>query len=196
MKDTKQEILDATFHLFAEKGYHTSMSDISKKVGIKVPSIYSHFKSKDEIIYIVMEREIKYFFEKIRSDIKMICKNEMDCGNRLRKTFISVLTYYNNYEKLKSLRNISLICKEELRIKCRELFIQEEAQTDKLLINIFEEGVRLKQIKSESSYNQLLFYITMLQGILELLLIYHGSTKDLELYKDKIWLMYWESIKS
>lgn len=192
--DTKQQILDATFHLFAEKGYHTSMSDISKKVGIKVPSIYSHFKSKDEIIFTVMEREIKSFFEKIRTEVAVICALEEDCGTRLKNIFYSVISYFE-YEKLRSWRNISLIYQKELREKCRELYIKEESHTTQLLKTIYDEGIKRSQIKADHHGSHTLFYLTMMQGYFELVLIYHESNIDLEQYKNKIWLTYWESIR-
>ena len=47
----KEEIIYATLELAAENGMKgVSMSQIADKVGIKAPSLYNHFKSKDEII--------------------------------------------------------------------------------------------------------------------------------------------------
>ncbi len=48
---TKDKILKVALELFAAQGVKaTSLSQIAKKVGIKKPSIYNHFKSKDEIV--------------------------------------------------------------------------------------------------------------------------------------------------
>ncbi len=47
----KEEILYAALELAAENGIKgVSMSLIAEKVGIKAPSLYNHFKSKDEIV--------------------------------------------------------------------------------------------------------------------------------------------------
>lgn len=47
----KEEIIYATLELAAENGIKgVSMSQIADKVGIKAPSLYNHFKSKDDII--------------------------------------------------------------------------------------------------------------------------------------------------
>lgn len=47
----KEEIIYATLELASAKGMQgVSMSQIADKVGIKAPSLYNHFKSKDEII--------------------------------------------------------------------------------------------------------------------------------------------------
>lgn len=49
--DRKEEIVLATLELAAEKGLaNVSMSMIADKIGIKKPSIYKHFDSKDEIV--------------------------------------------------------------------------------------------------------------------------------------------------
>lgn len=47
----KEEIIYATLELASSNGMKgVSMSQIAEKVGIKAPSLYNHFKSKDEII--------------------------------------------------------------------------------------------------------------------------------------------------
>ena len=47
----KEEIIYDALELAAEKGIKgVSMSQIADKVGIKAPSLYNHFKSKDEIV--------------------------------------------------------------------------------------------------------------------------------------------------
>ncbi len=51
MMDRKEEIILATLELAAGNGLKSvSMARIAAKVGIKTPSLYSHFKSKDEIV--------------------------------------------------------------------------------------------------------------------------------------------------
>ncbi|MBR6159792.1 MAG: TetR/AcrR family transcriptional regulator [Lachnospiraceae bacterium] len=48
--DTKQRILDEALTLFSEKGYaNVFVNDIAKKVGIKAPSLYKHYKNKQAI---------------------------------------------------------------------------------------------------------------------------------------------------
>ena len=48
---TKEKILDAALTLFAENGYNgTSVEQIAKSVGIKAPSLYKHYKGKEDIL--------------------------------------------------------------------------------------------------------------------------------------------------
>ena len=49
-EDTKQRILDEALRLFSQSGYDAvSVERIATAVGIKAPSLYKHFKSKQEI---------------------------------------------------------------------------------------------------------------------------------------------------
>ena len=53
---SKQRILDESLKLFSTNGYEaTSIAQIAEAVGIKKASLYSHFKSKGEILDTVIE---------------------------------------------------------------------------------------------------------------------------------------------
>jgi AcrR family transcriptional regulator len=50
-------VLDATTHLLASKGFDLmTMDDVASEVGISKPSLYKHFKSKEELVSEVMIR--------------------------------------------------------------------------------------------------------------------------------------------
>ena len=59
--NTKDNLIEESLKVFLECGYDNfSMRDVSKKVGIKQPTMYYHFKDKLDLF-----REcIRYFFEK------------------------------------------------------------------------------------------------------------------------------------
>lgn len=70
---TEDRIREKALTLFVQKGYiGTSLADIGKEVGIKKQSIYTHFKSKDDLFLQVMNRVLdeevlslnNYFHEK------------------------------------------------------------------------------------------------------------------------------------
>ena len=55
-EDTKQKILDKALELFSTQGYDSvSVGEIAKAVGIKAPSLYNHFPSKQAIFDAIME---------------------------------------------------------------------------------------------------------------------------------------------
>ena len=48
--DTKRRMLDAALTRFSDKGYaNVFVSEIAERVGIKAPSLYKHFESKQAI---------------------------------------------------------------------------------------------------------------------------------------------------
>jgi AcrR family transcriptional regulator len=56
---TAQRILDAAEALFAERGYEgASLRDVATRVGVRTPSLYNHFASKDALYAAVLERGI------------------------------------------------------------------------------------------------------------------------------------------
>ena len=68
---TKQKILNEALTLFSEKGYSAVyVGDIAAAVGIKAPSLYKHFKSKQEIfdscVEVFSER-----MEQIRNELRL-----------------------------------------------------------------------------------------------------------------------------
>lgn len=53
---TKENILEAALTLFSEQGYDgTSVEQIAQAVGIKAPSLYKHFKGKEEILNAIID---------------------------------------------------------------------------------------------------------------------------------------------
>lgn len=58
-EQTAERILDAAEALFAEHGFAgTSLRDVASAVGIRTPSLYNHFESKDALYAAVLERVI------------------------------------------------------------------------------------------------------------------------------------------
>ena len=59
---TKEKILDAALTLFAENGYDgTSVEQIAGIVGIKAPSLYKHYKGKEDILNALIDSaEVRY----------------------------------------------------------------------------------------------------------------------------------------
>ena len=81
-ENTKQKILDTALTLFSEQGYDAvGVGEIAKAVGIKAPSLYNHFKSKqdifDGIVAYVAERyendtdKINIHVQSVATDVSM-----------------------------------------------------------------------------------------------------------------------------
>lgn len=54
---SRSAVLEASCDLFAERGYRsTSMKDIAERLGVRAPSLYNHVRSKQEVLFAIMER--------------------------------------------------------------------------------------------------------------------------------------------
>jgi len=68
---TKKKILDAALTLFSEKGYaNVFVAEIADAVGIKAPSLYKHYKSKQDIFNAILE-EMKRNYDKQAAMLNM-----------------------------------------------------------------------------------------------------------------------------
>lgn len=68
-EDTKKKILKKALELFAANGYDAvSVGEIAKAVGIKAPSLYSHYPSKQAIFDAIVE-ETALQYEKYTDEI-------------------------------------------------------------------------------------------------------------------------------
>lgn len=75
----KEEILLVTLELAAENGLsNVSMAQIAEKIGIRKPSLYNHFKSKEEII----EAMYRYFREQSKKTLSL---TDIDYGEFVRE---------------------------------------------------------------------------------------------------------------
>jgi len=70
MKDTKDSIISAARHLFAQQGYHgTSVDSIAKKAGVSKGTLYWHFNDKFELYRTVLILEVEKMKQIFRSNV-------------------------------------------------------------------------------------------------------------------------------
>ena len=94
--ERKEEIIQATFMLASKNGIdNVSMSQIATQLGIKEPSLYNHFRSKDEIA--------KAMYDYLRTQAKEKLKiTDLDYGKLVKdKSLEEVLKLaVHNYCKM------------------------------------------------------------------------------------------------
>jgi AcrR family transcriptional regulator len=71
--ETVNKIIQAALELFVRNGYHgTSISDITRKVGLTKGALYAHFNSKDEVLIRIIEEFENRFIDELIRDVSEI----------------------------------------------------------------------------------------------------------------------------
>lgn len=191
--DKKKEILNAAYILFSEKGYSLSMSEIAESVNIKTPSIYSHFKSKDEIIELIIKTEIENCFDTIHK--KTLKLKDKKCEEKLKSILFYAIDYYAQNNRLRFWRHISLLQNKKFKKLSRTL-IQDCNHCFAEHIKIcFDKGIKAREIKETVSDGSIYLYFTIIQGVLNATLFVHDNVKDIKSYATSVWEAYWDGIK-
>ena len=83
------EILDATEELFYTRGYHeTAISDIVKSIGVAQGTFYYYFKSKEEVLEALINRQIS----RVSSELeKVVSAEDLEPSRKLELFVQSVL---------------------------------------------------------------------------------------------------------
>lgn len=79
---TAKKIMNVALRHFAQNGYEgASLADIAAEVGIKKPSIYNHFKDKDELFKAVYQdaatRELSFVEEYLKPNSSLSVMNQL-----------------------------------------------------------------------------------------------------------------------
>jgi AcrR family transcriptional regulator len=84
---TKQQIIDTAFRLIAEKGYDAmSIDDIMSEIGKTKGSFYTHFQSKEDLLYEVMRTRLDRKFGEIAEvTLKKLADDRCDVREIIRE---------------------------------------------------------------------------------------------------------------
>lgn len=128
------EILDAADQLFFTKGYHaTTISDITKKMGVAQGMLYYYFKSKEEILETLLDRHAASLI----SEIKNIYSLTNTPSEKIA-LLVSAALHRANYKD--GLLLNMLYDAQNLQLK-EELFHQLELALSPWLLKIIEAGI-------------------------------------------------------
>ena len=97
-EETKRKIALAALELFVRKGYHgTSITDIMNKVGLTKGSLYAHFKSKGEILLLIIERYRARYIDEV---IRYANEGEGDALDKLHRCISFHARFVTEHENL------------------------------------------------------------------------------------------------
>ncbi|MCA0986561.1 TetR/AcrR family transcriptional regulator [Guptibacillus algicola] len=186
-----EKIEKAALPLFARKGFEgTSLTQIAKSVGIKKPSLYAHFDSKEDLFLGMLQ--------KVNSDYRDFLKERVQ-KNRNMKTEQQLYcllkdnaTYLKNEDLGLLFKRFMLFPSLKVNDTYNEQFIESEKALTEVLIEIVKEGKRIGdiQVKEEQVIDA---YLCLLDGSFEQLFYY--SEVEYEERLKNAWSIFWNGIK-
>ncbi|MGG5178273.1 TetR/AcrR family transcriptional regulator [Bacillus sp. MM09(2025)] len=188
-----QEIKQSALAQFVMKGFEaTTLDDIVKDIGLKKQSVYSYFKTKEEIFLKVMEDTINneiYF-------IRNFFEENSDQSSKfiLNKLLMKYKDRYMIQEdlELKFVLRMAFMPPFQLRNTVMSQFHLYNHELERILIQIFEKEESI----SVSPKEGMISFSNLLDGIL-VELIYSDS--NAEKFEEKLavsWEIYWKGITS
>lgn len=165
MMTTNIDIRNTAFYYFSEYGYEgTSLSQIARKVGVKTPSLYAHYKSKEDIFFSCLEYALesdKLFFHEqvvLRKDVSVkenLYKFLLEYGERLESNSASLFCLRALYSPPHAFK--------------KRLFIETNSLVEYLgilLTPLFEESQKNGELKSKKINYIVEAYLCLFDGLI------------------------------
>lgn len=161
---SKHRILGAAYESFSRGCYRcVSLSEIAEKAGIKKPSIYAHFESKEKLFLEVLENELKRaysYIDKVISDNKS--QNTEDI---LHKFLIRSIDYIVDDDSTGGFWSNLIFAAPfnlngEIKLKIEELKSYIHNQILELIVQGVDRGDIIEQNTESIAYS----YLCLLQG--------------------------------
>lgn len=188
---TNQDITDVAFRLFAEKGfYETTTENIAQILGLKKQSLYSHFKSKNDIIAAVLcehMANITKVIDEIMSDYR-----DKPAEILLKFIFIRLSVFLSQRDRLLFWKRIFLF---ERNGEFSDILMNDEYNFHKKLCGELR-GILLSRYPQFDDTEKLssffLSYMILINGYLDWMLVAGFDINTVE----TTWANFWNGIKS
>lgn len=186
---TAERIKHAALKMFTESGYEgASLSEIAKAVGIKTPSIYAHYKSKEQLFLQLMEEVIiaehKQYLELLREMEEEPIKQQV---HRLF-SFFTDLAHMTTGQAF--LKRTVLVPPRHLRDQLRQDLLRYEQELNKGLISVLDRGASHGLFEREETERLIAIFYACVDGLLVENQIY--EEKLFEKRKQWVWESLWQ----
>jgi len=140
-KNRYNEILDVATELFAKNGYRaTSVREIAESVNITKATLYHYFKSKEEILFSILNKVMDEALE----ELKKISRLNIPPEEKLK----NVLKFYSKYYVAKQ-NDLILLVNElnSLNDEYKKVLVEKEKIYLNLMKSIFRELKQSNKLK-------------------------------------------------
>jgi AcrR family transcriptional regulator len=186
---TAERIKQAALTMFTESGYEgASLSEIAKAVGIKTPSIYAHYKSKEQLflqlIHEVIAEERKQYLELLQ-----VIKQEP-----IKQQVYRLFEFFTDLNHLTTgqafLKRTILVPPRHLRDQLRQDLMRYENELTEGLIEVLHKGASEGLFNREVEERLIATFYVCVDGILVENQLYEEEL--FEKRKRMVWQSLWQ----
>lgn len=159
--ETKKNIINCAKELFREKGYNrVSVDEIIKKANSSKGSFYTHFRSKEELLFNMVPLVDEVYLEFLELNLQP--------DNTIDKISLFINYVFKTIEDKIGLEFISTIYSTQIKDLASDSFlITSDRKYYQVLLELIEEGKMTNEIKQElSSENMVSILTTCIRGVI------------------------------
>ncbi len=137
------EIIAAAAKVFRTKGYHAAtVQDIADEVGILKGSLYHHFESKEDLLYLIVKEPIARMYQTMGEIVEI----DLPAPEKLRRAILAhVEAFDRHYPHL----FVYLREREEMKRRFRELIKLSPKQYERFWQQILREGIKSGEFRAD-----------------------------------------------
>ncbi|MGG4168288.1 TetR/AcrR family transcriptional regulator [Rossellomorea vietnamensis] len=164
MSDNKVLIKNVALDLFGQKGYEdTSLAEIAKEVGIKKPSIYNHFHSKEDLFIEVLK-------DLIESEVTAYRKTEENMNQQeplknIRVLFDLFCQRLMTTKEALLWKRVTFFPPEQFKDFIQEQFIYFEKLTTSILVSVYKEGFTKELFQEVTEDEFVASFLCLVDGV-------------------------------
>lgn len=189
---TKNKIKEAAVTMFAQKGYEaTSLSEIAGAVGIKTPSFYGHFQSKEQLMLEIWEDLVnayKALMEEILEEVQ---------SETMEEQILGLIRGYGHYfkqhpESYYLWARMMMFPPPEFRDRTMQDCMSIEAIIYEKIAGRMTAAIERGEIKAAPVEDLLNAFTVLKEGYVQWLTFY--CTEDAEKQLKSLWPLLWHGL--
>lgn len=188
---TSSRIKEIALVHFAQKGYEgAALSQIADEVGIKKPSIYAHFKGKDDLFLAIIQDVVQAELMYVNN---YLTKEKIESLHDYLFRFLeNYLERYENDNGTKFFLRISFFPPEHLHDQIMTLLYDYLDEFERLLIPIFTKALEDKTIGPIDPNDAAIAFIGLLDSVL-VEMLYGGPDRYAKRF-EAAWKIFWRGL--
>ncbi|WP_066186846.1 MULTISPECIES: TetR/AcrR family transcriptional regulator [Gracilibacillus] len=190
---TKDVILKVSVELFSLYGYEgTTLAMIAKEVGIKKPSLYAHFNSKEALFLAVLDQMSAEYETFIQAAIE----KEKDSGASSQLYAILqayILELPKDEAGMNFYNRFYIYPPTGLEENVKRYVIEGDQVVKSGIHTIIETGKQQQQIRKDYTTSQMTHtFFYLLEGLYNETMLY--AEEDITCHMEQVWEMFWNNI--